>query len=71
MRSGRRIAIDLGASSPSTMCRYEITVNAITNAMMCDVSGLTSKRENSGSSRLANAGSPIQPRPSEDSVMPS
>lgn len=70
--SGSRIASDLGASSPTTMCRNEITEKATTkDTPWISSSEVTPRKANTGSSRLAKAGSPTQPRPSEARVMPS
>jgi hypothetical protein len=67
-----RIASDFGASSPTTMCRKEITQKANTkDDAVDDVGRGHADGRSSGSSRPAKAGSPTQPRPSEASVMPS
>jgi hypothetical protein len=54
------------------MCRNEITENATMNEMLwISSSDVTPTNAKTGSSRLAKAGSPTQPRPSDASVMPS
>ena len=66
------MATDFGTSSPSTTCMSVISVNAIANATVWTKISFRLKYVFSGSSiSLATAGSPIQPRASELSVMPS
>lgn len=67
-RSGRTSASDLGASSPSTMCRKVITAKAtpIAAALCVTASPAGSPTAASPwSMSAASAGSPIQPSASE------
>ena len=70
--SGLRMAIDLGASSPSTMCRMVITRKARVRLTECSSAGVAPGISiTSGSITQAKAGSPIQPRARLARVMPS
>ncbi|MNG31863.1 hypothetical protein D3C84_1177460 [compost metagenome] len=65
------MAQDFGASSPTTMCRYEITKNAAKNdTALITSADCTPTASSSGSRMCANAGSPTQPRPREARVIP-
>ena len=73
-RSGATSAMDLGASSPSTMCRNVMTRNAVaTPAVLWATPGCASMPTSASapSTTVASAGSPIQPNASDASVMPS
>jgi hypothetical protein len=66
------MASDFGASSPKTMCRIEMIVNATVMDTECaHASEALPVPRKRGSTRSAKAGSPIQPRASEASVIPS
>src|SRR6185503_5011295 len=71
--SGLSSAIVFGASSPRTMCSAVTMAKAMATAMLCAVaSAIVSGRKRSpGAIIAASAGSPIQPRPMLDMVMPS
>ncbi|MNP74775.1 hypothetical protein D3C76_1717060 [compost metagenome] len=65
------MAQDFGASSPTTMCRYEMMKNAVKNDTPLTTSGDCTPTVSSTGSRIcANAGSPTQPRPREARVIP-
>jgi hypothetical protein len=61
----------LGASSPKTTCKKVIVPKAAAKAMTWMVPSGTPSGSSSGWRKWAKAGSPIQPRPSEEIVMPS
>ena len=70
-RSGCEIAHDLGAISPTTMCRNVTTASATASATACEaLSGRPSACSGSAST-FSNAGSETTPRPSVHMVMPS
>ena len=70
--SGRRMASDLGASSPSTMWAMLMTAKAAIRLIEWAASaGRLGKKPKSGCSRRLTAGSPTMPSPMLASVMPS
>src|SRR5690606_31992379 len=71
--SGNSSASDLGASSPSTMCRIVMNVNAMTVATTCVATALNGggRPSNSVMTMAAMVDSPTQPSASDASVMPS
>ncbi len=73
VRSLRWSARLLGANSPSTMCSDVMIMKEITTATECAaaVEIVSGSQARTGSIRRARAGSPIQPRASDEMVMPS
>src|SRR5262245_10620365 len=72
VRSLRCNARLFGINSPSTIWSAVMMLKAITTAMTCaPASANRPNPKRRGSMRRASAGSPIQPRPSEEMVMPS
>src|SRR5215211_3029018 len=65
------MAMVLGASSPKTTCKNVIIPKAMANATGWRTPSGIPSRSNSGSITVATAGSPSQPRPREEIVMPS
>ncbi len=65
------MAMFFGTISPSTMCRNTTTASAMMNATVCRAAPLMPTAASGISSRCATAGSPMAPRPSEHTVMPS
>ncbi len=69
--SALRMATDLGASSPSTMCRMVMARNDTVRLTDETSFGLSVSPPRRGRMIQANAGSPIQPRARLARVMPS
>ena len=64
--------IHFAACSPAIICRYEIVIKPKTIANVSFVCGLViENKEKKGLSITVKTGSPIQPRASEASVIPS
>jgi hypothetical protein len=66
------MAIDLGASSPNTICNTVINANAVGSAIWCASSGVIvkPKMEIILKMILVTTDSPIQPKPKEAKVIP-
>ncbi len=60
-----------GASSPKTTCRNVIVAKADAKAIASVAPSGTERAMNRGYKRCLKAGSPIQPKPSEEIVIPS
>ena len=70
--SGYKIAMLFGVSSPKTICKKEMSKNAVGQAILWAVSGDISKLNTAitFSIILLTTGSPIQPNPKLANVIP-
>lgn len=64
------IAIDFGISSPMTICKNDISAKPVAKAINFERLAVTPRNIKSGSKSLEKAGSPIQPKPNDASVIP-